>query len=543
MMRTRSFWGWGWEERFPDEAMRAGLAAQISAVLGATVAEARPAILDEVLAKLHAPRVAIPERVRAFCDEGAEARVRHTYGKSFRDQVRGFRGDFAAAPDFVARPADEGQIAALLDACSAAKIAVVPFGGGTSVVGGVEGGGATRAVCALDLAGLDRVLEVDVVSRAARLQAGMFGPAIEAALAPHGVTLRHFPQSFEFSTLGGWIATRAGGHFATLYTHIDDLVEAIRMITPAAGVWQSRRLPGSGAGPSPDRLALGSEGILGVITEAWVRVQATPRFRASANVLFPELRLAALAARAVAQSGLHPSNCRLLDAREALLNGVASGGQHVLLLAFESADHALVPWMERAIALAVEAGGTCPRPPTYKEAGDKASEGEASRWRDAFFRAPYLQSAMIGLGMIADTFETACTWDRFDALHAAVVAQVEDALRRTCGAGLVTCRFTHVYPDGPAPYFTFLGPARAARSSSSGRRSSRPPATRCSRTAARSPTTTRSAACTVPGTTASALSHSRSRCAPPSTRSTPRGSSTQECYLTRGRAPANPPVS
>src|SRR5262249_14949927 len=157
-----------------------------------------------------------------------------------------------------------------------------------SVVGGVEaildGGTALdpgyRGVLSLDLRRLDRVLEVDPVSRAARIQAGATGPRLEAQLAPHGLTLRHFPQSFEFSTLGGWIATRAAGHFATLYTHIDDLVESVRMVTPR-GVWQSRRLPGSGAGPSPDRLVLGSEGILGVITEAWMRVQPRPRWRSS----------------------------------------------------------------------------------------------------------------------------------------------------------------------------------------------------------------------------------------------------------------------
>jgi alkyldihydroxyacetonephosphate synthase len=455
-MRARNHWGWGWEDKFPDDGMRAGLAAQANAFLGAGTATpgALPSIA-QAIDRLHAPRIEPPAAIAKFCDASADSRIRHTYGKAYRDQLRGFRGDFSPAPDFVSTPRDEQEIAAVLDACSAARITVTPFGGGTSVVGGVEGNGG----CALDLGRLDRVLEVDPISRAARIQAGMLGPQIEAALAPQGVTLRHFPQSFEHSTLGGWIATRAGGHFATLYTHIDDLVEAIRMITPAAGVWQSRRLPGSGAGPSPDRLALGSEGILGVITEAWVRVQSTPRFRASASVLFPELGLAAGAARAIAQSGLYPSNCRVLDAREALLNGVAADGKHVLLLAFESADHALVPWIERAIALAVDAGGSCPRGPLYKEE-HRSADGEAGRWRDAFFRAPYLQSAMISLGVIADTFETACTWDRFDALHAGVTAAVEDALRRICGAGIVTCRFTHVYPDGPAPYFTFLGPAR-----------------------------------------------------------------------------------
>ena len=168
--------------------------------------------------------------------------------------------------------------------------AAIPFGGGTSVVGGVEAavGARYEGAVAIDLKRLDQVLDVDRVSRAARIQAGATGPWLEDQLRPHGLTLRHFPQSFELSTLGGWIATRAGGHFATLYTHIDDLVESVRAVTPA-GVYESRRLPGSGAGPSPDRLLLGSEGILGVITEAWVRLQDRPTHKASAGVRFADL--------------------------------------------------------------------------------------------------------------------------------------------------------------------------------------------------------------------------------------------------------------
>src|SRR5207302_8040692 len=152
----------------------------------------------------------------------------------------------------------------------------------------------------------DRVREVDPVSLAARIQAGAPGPRLEQQLGEHGLTLRHFPQSFEFSTLGGWIATRSGGHFATLYTHIDDLVEAVRAITPA-GTWESRRLPGSGAGVSPDRMLVGSEGILGVITEAWVRVQPKPSHRRSAGVQFDDFLVAAECVRAISQAGLYPA--------------------------------------------------------------------------------------------------------------------------------------------------------------------------------------------------------------------------------------------
>ncbi|MHB8878824.1 MAG: FAD-binding oxidoreductase, partial [Myxococcaceae bacterium] len=272
--------------------------------------------------------------------------------------------------------------------------------------------------------------------------------------------LRHFPQSFEFSTLGGWIATRAGGHFATLYTHIDDLVESTRLLTPR-GVLETRRLPASGAGPGPDRLVLGSEGALGVITEAWVRVVPRPRFRVSASVLFEGFEAAVAASRELAQSGLYPSNCRLLDAQEALMNGVAAG-ECVLLLAFESADHPLGPWMERALAIAKGHGGVCPRGPICREGDQRATLDAAGSWRAAFLEAPYLQNALVSLGVIADTFETACTWKGFPELHRAVSESMRAAFARVCGgAGLLSCRFTHVYPDGPAPYFTFVAPGRA----------------------------------------------------------------------------------
>ena len=221
------------------------------------------------------------------------------------------------------------------------------------MVGGVEAGlvdDSYAGVVTIDLTRLDRVLEVDDVSRAARIQGGALGPALEEQLRPHGYTLRHFPQSFEFSSLGGWLATRSGGHYASVYTHIDDLVESIRMVTPG-GVMESRRLPGSGAGPSPDRLALGSEGTLGVITEAWMRVQDRVRFKASAGVHFADYADGVAATRAVAQSGLFPTNCRLLDATEAMVAAGVQDGSTLLVLGFESADHPVDAWIERAVEL------------------------------------------------------------------------------------------------------------------------------------------------------------------------------------------------
>lgn len=456
-----SFWGWGYESKLPDEGTRRGIGAHVASLLGIEPPAPRPLpSLDDVT--LPEPRIEVPEGLAAFSSTGKRDRVTHTYGKSFRDQVRAFDGDFRVAPDVVCRPATEDDVAAVLAWASRNSVAVIPFGGGTSVVGGVEGevGPRYEGVISLDLRELDRLMEVDPVSRAARIQAGATGPRIEAQLQPHDLTLRHYPQSFEFSTLGGWIATRAGGHFATLYTHIDDLVESVRMITPA-GDFVSRRLPASGAGPSPERLVLGSEGIFGVITEAWVRAQRRPTFRLQASVHFRgDLLRAVDAVRAIAQAALYPTNCRLLSAEEAAQSFVTDDGSHVLVLGFEGTGEPRDEAMARAMAICEAHGGTCPRGVSRREGGEKVDGGAGSAWRAAFLEAPYLQSTLISLGMVVDTFETACTWDRFEAVHGAVTAAVNEAMRAVCGGGRVSVRFTHVYPDGPAPYYTFVAPGR-----------------------------------------------------------------------------------
>ncbi|GGS60526.1 alkyldihydroxyacetonephosphate synthase [Streptomyces parvus] len=395
-------------------------------------------------------------RTLAHLVSGAPAvRAGHTYGKAFRDVVRALRGDLAAAPDLVAFPREERDVVDLLDWASGADVAVIPYGAGSSVVGGVEyRAGSHSGVLSMDLSGMGRVLEIDRVSRSARIQAGALGPVLEAQLRPHGLTLRHFPQSFAFSTLGGWLATRAGGHYATLHTHIDDLTAALRVVTPA-GVSESLRLPGSGAGPSPDRLFLGSEGTLGIITEAWMRLQDRPAHKASASVVFDRFPAAVDAVRAIAQSGLHPANCRLLDPGEAALSGVAGGGGSVLVLGVESAHRPVDGRLAELVALARDHGGS------PAESAPAAGDSAAETWRSAFLRMPYVRDGLARMSVISETFETACTWDRFPELYEAVHRDVGAAVRAATGAEpIINCRFTHVYPDGPAPYFTVIAPGR-----------------------------------------------------------------------------------
>ncbi|UGT39562.1 FAD-binding oxidoreductase [Nocardia yamanashiensis] len=456
-MATRSWWGWGTDAGAITGNERARLLSRVKTLLPqAELADHQPPELADLA--LPAPRIAPPATLAALCSTELTDRAAHAHGKAFRDVVRNLLGQLDAVPDLVARPESEQDVVDLLDWCATAGFAVIPYGGGSSVVGGVEPRqlhDAYPGVVTLDLGRLDRVLEVDRTSRAARIQAGVLGPALEDQLRPAGLTLRHFPQSFEFSSLGGWLATRAGGHYATVLTHIDDLTESLRVVTPS-GVSESRRLPASGAGPSPDRLFLGSEGTLGIITEAWMRLQDRPRWKAGASVLFDDYARAVDATRAIAQSGLRPANCRLLDPVEAFINAGADAAGGVLVLGFESAAVPVDSSLEAALELCREFGGKA------QLSADTVTEGEqaADTWRSSFLRMPYQRDALAAHGMIVETFETACTWDRFPALREGVLQSAYAAMASAGVQGVVTCRFTHVYPDGPAPYFGIYASGR-----------------------------------------------------------------------------------
>ena len=203
-------------------------------------------------------------------------------------------------------------------------------------------------------------------------------------------------------------------------------------------------------------MLIGSEGILGLITEAWVRIRPRPTRRASAAVRFRQFDAGVQAARALSQSDLYPTNCRLIDADEARITGAGDGSAALLLVGFESAEHDVEPQMSVALGVCQEHGGSYER-----RSGPQASAGDAvGSWREAFLRAPYLRDGFVALGVISETFETAITWERFEAFHQEVLGQTREAVRAVCGQGSVTCRFTHVYPDGPAPYYTILAPAR-----------------------------------------------------------------------------------
>ena len=310
----------------------------------------------------------------------------YAYGAHFTERVRAFNLDFPNPPDVVAHPRNESEVEATLDWCSEKGHIAVPYGGGSSVVWGLSPPEDLGPTVIISLANLDQVLEIDEVSRAARIQAGVFGPHMEDQLRPHGFTLRHFPQSFRFSTLGGWIATRSGGHYATNHTHIDEFVESTRMITPA-GWWESRRLPGSGAGPSPDRMVVGSEGIYGIITEAWMRIQKRPRFRATAGITFPSWDAGCDAVRQIAQAKLWPANLRILDPAEADRAAGLDGHRSLVIVAFESAELTQRHNIAQAVEIARGSGGHIPDDEIQIDDGSGAPTGRGGAvgaWRDAF---------------------------------------------------------------------------------------------------------------------------------------------------------------
>ncbi|GAA4255190.1 FAD-binding oxidoreductase [Dactylosporangium darangshiense] len=436
--RERSWWGWGHADEALDDAACRRLAERALRPWMPIDGSVIPLPFDPLLGP---PRLIPPSIMEETFLADSMSRASHAYGKAFRDVVRALHGELPNPPDLVCMPRTVHDIVAALDWAEAAGAAVVPYGGGTSVVGGVEYRG-DRPWVSLDMSRLNRIAEIDDVNRAVRVQAGVFGPALEEALRPHDLTLRHLPQSFEFSTVGGWLATRSGGHYATGPTRIDAFVEALRVITPQGPV-ESPRVPSSGAGPDPNALFLGSEGALGVIVEAWLRVQKRPSERASAAMSFPVYLEAVAAAKNIVQAGLRPANCRLLDPVEAMLNAGAQDGQARLMLGFEGADASL---LLGAVEICRAHGGT------------DAEKGESRGFREAFLKAPYTRDALVRLGLVVETVETACTWSRFEALHAAVLAAAQAAA--PTGVAVVTCRFTHVYPDGPAPYFTIITPGR-----------------------------------------------------------------------------------
>ncbi len=450
----------GFESDEPTYQRRVEVAEQLSQRFGIELIPPRIPSSDQL--DLRTPRISPPAPLVEFCRQDNWERAYHSYGYDRTDHA--VFGRYPNPPDVVAHPRSDAELEAVLEWCANKSYCVIPYGGGSSVVEGVTPPEDRGPIVTVALDELDQVLEIDETSRAARIQAGVFGPHLEDQLRPHGFTLRHFPQSFRDSTLGGWIATRSGGHYATNHTHIDDLVESVRMLTPR-GWWETRRLPGSGAGPDPNRLVIGSEGILGVISEAWMRIQVRPRFRATAGVWFASWEAGYEATRHIVQAKLWPANLRLLDPELARGTAGLDGAHALLIIGFESSDLSQRSNLTQAVGIAREAGGIVDDEDMSVDEGTGEATGRSGAvgaWRQSFIPGGSggLGEAA-GLGLVAGTFESAVTWQRWPEFDIAVRSATLAALRDVCGGGSVNCRFTHVYTDGPAPYYTYLGAWRA----------------------------------------------------------------------------------
>jgi len=467
---------WGWGEDGHDGPLSPGAQALLAEQIGPLPAGHRdPVALEDV--RLPEPALPAAARELLVAAVGAEhvredrlARVTHAAGRGYHDLVRLRAGDASGAPDAVVYPGDAAEVAAVLRACGEAGVAVVPFGGGTSVVGGVEPlRGRFPAVVALDLARLDRLLAVDPVSLTATVQPGMTGPALEEALAEHELTLGHFPQSFEFSTVGGWVATRSSGQASTGYGRIDALVLALRVATPSGEI-ATRAVPASAAGPSLRELLVGSEGTLGVIVEATLRVRARPSVRRYEGFSLPRFAAGADAFRALVQAGAAPDVMRLSDARETQVSLALSGGDALTTRALKgylrARGHgdgclAIVGWAgtsEAELRRRRAAGARLLRAHGAVVLGTQVGHA----WEHGRFHAPYLRDELLAHGVMVETLETATTWDRLLPLHDAVAGAIDGALRERGTPPVVMCHVSHVYRAGASLYFTFVARQQAS---------------------------------------------------------------------------------
>ncbi len=430
-----------------------GLLAQVFGVSGEPVARR-----DEGDVPLRASAITPDQRAGLVAVVGADHvsvghrdRLRHAGGKSTPDLLRRRAEGPQDAPDAVVFPADHDEVLAVLAYCADHGIAVVPFGGGTSVVGGLDPvRGAFPAVIALDLRRLDTLTDVDPVSGTATLGAGLTGPRAEELLAAHGLSLGHFPQSFEFATIGGFAATRSSGQASAGYGRFDDMIQRLRIATPG-GSLDLGRAPASAAGPDLRELFAGSEGALGIITAVTLRVHPVPETTAYQAWSFPDFGTGANALRSVIQTGAAPTVLRLSDEAETGLNlaragdiGGAAVGGCLAVTTFEGSAAHVAARRAEAEALFTAAGGTA------------LGERPAAEWEHGRFSAPYLRDALLDVGILCETLETATSWSNLAELKAKVTAALTDSLTAQGTPALVMCHISHTYPTGASLYFTVI---------------------------------------------------------------------------------------
>jgi alkyldihydroxyacetonephosphate synthase len=460
------WWGWG------DEAHPVSLPSRaigfLTDVTGSPPRPQAPVALENVHLQAPALSGAQLDGLRALVGSQAVRderlqRIVHAAGKGYPDLVRLRAGEPEGAPDAVVYPADHDQLRAVLELCSRSSIAVVPFGGGTSVVGGLAPlRGEHAAVISLDLARMGALLNLDRDSFTVLVGAGMRAPELERRLAREGLTLGHFPQSYEYVSLGGCAATRSAGQASTGYGSIEKMVLGLRLAAPASDIALAA-VPATAAGPSLRQLLVGSEGALGVITELSLRVRPAPHERIYEGVFFEDFAAGTLALRALSREHVLPDVARLSDEHETRMSlalapaGGVKGrlGRAYLglrgyregclaILGFEGGEDDVAHRRGRALELVRAHGGL----PVGR------SPGQA--WLHGRYAGPYLRDDLLGLGVMVETLETATQWSNLGSLHNGVVAAIAGALQAQGTPGLVMCHVSHVYDTGASLYFTFL---------------------------------------------------------------------------------------
>jgi alkyldihydroxyacetonephosphate synthase len=464
--RDSKWWGWG------DPSVTPELDDEALGVLRERIGELEP---WELAASAEEFRLPAPEPLPAALSEavGADAiftstedRLRHSTGCGYADLARLRNGALDGAPDAVVMPADATQLRRVLEVCAAEGIAVVPFGGGTSVVGGIEPLRGTHSrLISLDLGAL-RDVEVDARSMTARLGAGLRGPEAEAALGRDGFTLGHFPQSFEYATIGGFAATRSAGQASSGYGRFDALVSSVRLLAPS-GDLTTLETPHTAAGPALREVVIGSEGTLGVIPDVTVRVHPEPKVRRYEAWIAESFEAGAEIVRALAQGPGLPEIVRVSDEEEtagtlalsgprgaagALFNrylGLRGRRDGALMIVGIEGDQESVA---RRRALAVRA----------LRGGGAAYLGQSAgrSWEHGRYQGPYLRDTLMGMGAMVETLETSHTWSRLGELHQAVGGAIRDSLAAQGTPGLVFCHLSHAYADGASLYFTFIARRR-----------------------------------------------------------------------------------
>ncbi|GAC1437684.1 MAG: FAD-binding oxidoreductase [Solirubrobacteraceae bacterium] len=467
------WWGWGRAAHAPalgDHAL-----ALLREELGVAQDAVGPPELSAV--KLAPSRLLAPERDRLAAVTGArwldtshERRVLHAGGKGYPDLLGMRAGVPEAAPDAVLAPASHEEIKALLELCGELGVAVVPFGGGTSVVGGVAPlSGAHGRVIALDLGRLDALSGVDLQSLTVRAGAGMRGPALEAALAEHGLTLGHFPQSFEYVTLGGCAATRSAGQASTGYGRFEELVAGLRLAAPA-GELRVAPMPASAAGPALRELVVGSEGVLGVISELHLHVRPRPQETRFEGLFFTSFEQGAEALRVLAQEHASPDVARLSDEAETRLSLALAGtgglkgllGRGYLRLrGYRGGCLAIVGWEGEADLVSRRRSRSLAILERTGALGLGSGPGRA--WAASRFSGPYLRDDLMARGLLVETLETAAQWSDLHRVHWAVSGALRDTLAARGTPPLVMCHISHLYESGASLYFTFLARAEAGR--------------------------------------------------------------------------------